>query len=226
MGSNSWAVDGSLSTTGSALVANDMHLGLRLPNTWYRMRIQCEGSLDITGVTLPGVPAVIVGSNGRIAWAFTNSMLDLTDLVPLETSPDDPRLYRTPGGWSPFKEVVETLRVRGGDDEKMKIETTIWGPVLPSASGGKKRAVHWIAQLPEAANLGLLDLEQVNDVETALALAPQCGIPTQNFVVGDRLGAYRLDTDGPPAPPNRVHRSAPRFLGRRQQEMGRLAERQ
>ncbi len=187
-GSNSWAVDGSLSTTGSALVANDMHLGLRLPNTWYRMRIVCEGSLDITGVTLPGVPAVIVGSNRRIAWGFTNSMLDLTDLILLETSPDNPRLYRTSGGWLPFKQEVETLRVRGGADEKMAIETTIWGPVLPGPQGLKKRVVRWIAQLPEAVNLGLLDLEQAGDVETALTLAPQCGIPTQNFVVGDRTG--------------------------------------
>jgi penicillin amidase len=165
-----------------------MHLGLRLPNTWYRMRIVCEGSLDITGVTLPGVPAVIVGSNRQIAWAFTNSMLDLTDLVVLEISPDDPHLYRTPGGWVPFKEEEETLRVRGAADEKMSIETTIWGPVLPSPAGAKKRAVRWIAQLPEAVNLGLLELERVSDIETALAVAPLCGIPTQNFVVGDRTG--------------------------------------
>jgi len=187
-GSNSWAVAGSLSTTGSAVVANDMHLGLRLPNTWYRMRIVCEGSLDITGVALPGVPAVIVGSNRQIAWAFTNSMLDLTDLVELETSPDNPRLYRAPGGWLPFGEQVETLRVNGGEDEKMTIETTIWGPVLPASPGSQKRAVRWIAHLPEAVNLGLFEMEQVGDVETALALAPKCGVPTQNFVVGDRTG--------------------------------------
>ncbi len=187
-GSNSWAVDGALSTSGSALVANDMHLGLRLPNTWYRMRIVCQGSLDITGATLPGVPAVIVGSNRKIAWGFTNSMLDLTDLILLETAPDNPGLYRTPGGWLAFKEQVETLHVRGGVDEKLSVESTIWGPVLPGPPDSKKRAVIWIAQLPEAINLGLLQLEQVCNVDTALALAPQCGIPTQNFVVGDRTG--------------------------------------
>jgi penicillin amidase len=187
-GSNSCAVDGSLSTTGSALVANDMHLGMRLPNTWYRMRIVCDNSLDITGVTLPGVPAIIVGSNGRIAWGFTNSMLDLADLILLEISRANPQLYRAPAGWLPFKQEVETLKVRGGADEKMSIETTIWGPVLPGSEDSGKRVVHWIAQLPEAVNLGLLELEQVNDVESALALAPQCGVPTQNFVVGDRTG--------------------------------------
>jgi len=187
-GSNSWAVDGTLSMSGSALVANDMHLGLRLPNTWYRMRIVCEGSLDIAGVTLPGVPAVVVGSNRKIAWAFTNSMLDLTDLILLEISPDNPRLYRTPGGWVPFKEEVETLKVRGGADLKLTIETTIWGPVLPGPEDSKKKAVRWIAHLPEAVNLGLLEMEQASDVETALALAPRCGVPTQNFVVGDRTG--------------------------------------
>ncbi|MFB3903188.1 MAG: penicillin acylase family protein [Acidobacteriota bacterium] len=187
-GSNSWAVDGKLSTSGSALLANDMHLGLRLPNTWYRMRIICDGGLDITGVTIPGVPAVIVGSNRRIAWTFTNSTLDLTDLILLEISPDNPRLYRTPGGWLPFRKQVEILRVRGGADQEMAIETTIWGPVLPASQGSKKRVVRWIGQLPAAVDLGILELEQAGDVEMALAIAPRCGVPTQNFVVGDRAG--------------------------------------
>ncbi|RPJ53959.1 MAG: penicillin acylase family protein, partial [Acidobacteria bacterium] len=140
------------------------------------------------GVTLPGVPAVIVGSNGQIAWAFTNSMLDHTDLVVLETSPSDARLYRTPAGWVPFKEEVETLKIRGGADQRMTIETTIWGPVLPDPQGSQKRVIRWVAQMPEAVNLKLMDLERVSDVETALALAPECGVPTQNFLVGDRTG--------------------------------------
>jgi len=194
LGSNSWAVDGRLSTTGSALVANDMHLGLRLPNTWYRARIVCQAkndsrpSLDIAGVTLPGVPAVIVGSNRRIAWAFTNSMLDTTDLILLESSPDNPRLYKTPGGWLPLKEETETLHVRGEHDQKLTVETTIWGPVVPGPTGSPKKAVRWLAHLPEAVNLSLLDLEGVGDVEAALRLAPTCGVPAQNFVVGDKTG--------------------------------------
>ncbi len=62
-----------------------MHLGLSLPNIWYRMRLQLRDSLDITGVTLPGLPAVVAGSNGHVAWGFTNSYGDFSDIVLLDS---------------------------------------------------------------------------------------------------------------------------------------------
>ena len=82
--SNGWAVSGKHTDSGSAIVANDMHLALRLPNTWYRLRLRVQGagpSIDVTGVTLPGVPVIVAGSNGRVAWGFTNSYGDWTDRV-------------------------------------------------------------------------------------------------------------------------------------------------
>ena len=81
-GSNSFAVAGALSARGAAIVENDMHLRLREPNIWYRARLKAEDpSLDITGVTLPGAPTIVAGSNGRVAWGFTNSMVDASDVV-------------------------------------------------------------------------------------------------------------------------------------------------
>ena len=75
VGSNNWAVGGALTTTGSAIVANDMHLGQRVPTTWYHARLKLSGAepLDLNGVTLPGAPLLVAGSNGHIAWGFTNS---------------------------------------------------------------------------------------------------------------------------------------------------------
>jgi len=67
IGSNSFALAGGRTATGAALLANDMHLLLRVPNTWYRASLEW-GDHKVTGVTLPGTPAVVVGSNGRIAW--------------------------------------------------------------------------------------------------------------------------------------------------------------
>ena len=194
VGSNSWAVDGRLSKSGSALVANDMHLALRLPNTWYRMRLICQPTgqanptVDVTGVSLPGTPAIIVGSNGSIAWAFTNSMLDTTDLVKLEVRKGQPDAYRTPDGWKPFEEYREVLKVRGGQDETLTVRSTIWGPVIAAQKDKVSYAVRWVAQLDGAVNFRLLDLERTRDVESALSLAPHSGIPIQNFVVGDRSG--------------------------------------
>ena len=85
VGSNNWAVAGSRAEGGGALVANDMHLGLNVPNIWYRARFVVEGDgLDVAGVTLPGVPAIVAGSNGHVAWGFTNSYGDFQDLIRLE----------------------------------------------------------------------------------------------------------------------------------------------
>ena len=95
VGSNSWAVAGTHAADGAALLANDMHLGLRLPHVWYRARLIVEpgreAPRDLVGVTLPGLPMLIVGSNGRVAWGYTNSYGDWTDLVVVEVDPHDPR---------------------------------------------------------------------------------------------------------------------------------------
>ena len=80
-GSNNWAVAGWRSGTGRAILANDMHLGLRVPNTWYRARLKVADLVDVTGVTLPGVPTVVAGTNGKVAWGFTNTFGDWVDLV-------------------------------------------------------------------------------------------------------------------------------------------------
>jgi penicillin G amidase len=84
-GSNNWAVAGRLTASGAALVANDMHLNARVPSVWYRARLvvsgEAQGRLDLNGVTLPGAPTLVAGSNGRIAWGFTNSYGDWQDVV-------------------------------------------------------------------------------------------------------------------------------------------------
>ncbi len=194
VGSNSWAVNCRLSKSGGALVANDMHLALRLPNTWYRMRLVCQPTgqasptVDVTGVSLPGTPAIIVGSNRSIAWAFTNSMLDTTDLVKLEVRKGKPDAYRTPDGWKPFQEHREVLKIRGGQDKTLLVRSTIWGPVIAAQKDTVSYAVHWVAHLQGAVNFRLLELENIRNVESALSFAPESGIPVQNFVVGDRSG--------------------------------------
>ena len=89
-GSNNWAVSGAHTRSGAAMVANDMHLGLSVPNTWYRASLAWgEGpQRRVTGISLPGVPSLVVGSNGDIAWAFTNSTADWSDVVLLEVDSD------------------------------------------------------------------------------------------------------------------------------------------
>ena len=195
-GSNSWAVAGNRTSSGQAIVANDMHLGLNLPNIWYRVRLIVTGDepggspeLDAAGVTLPGTPLVVAGSNGSIAWGFTNSRGDWSDLVLIETDPANPGAYLTPDGYVPFDEYEEIIEIRGGKPEAVTSRWTRWGPVVGTDHRGRLQALRWLAHLPEAVDLGISELESVTSATEALALAPRVGIPPQNFVVADAQGS-------------------------------------
>lgn len=192
VGSNNWALAGVRSATGAAIVANDMHLGLRVPNTWYHARLrQASGgtvAFDVTGPTLPGTPAVAAGSNGRVGWAFTNSYGDYADVIVVVPDPANTDQYLTPEGPVPFRHVTETIAVNDGEPEPFRITLTRWGPVIGRDSQGRSLAYQWTAHSATAVNLELTLLETARSVEEALAIAARAGVPAQNFVVGDATG--------------------------------------
>ena len=187
-GSNNWAVSGNLTNTGSAIVANDMHLNIRVPSVFYRARLVVSGESDATGLTLPGTPLMVAGSNGKLAWGFTNSYGDWSDAVIVRPGPDA-MTYLTPDGPRQFEVFTETINVKDADAVRMTVRETIWGPVLDDGSyPDADIAVSWIAHHPVAINLNQLALERVTGVEQALQIANSMGIPPQNFVCGDDEG--------------------------------------
>lgn len=192
LGSNNWAVAGTHTRDGRALFANDMHLGLRVPNTWYRASLVrpdgAGGELRVTGVSLPGTPAVAAGSNGHVAWGFTNSYGDWSDLIILEVDPKNPEVYRTPGGPKRFEKVEEVIAVKGGDPVRLEVRETIWGPVINQDHLGRPRAYAWTAHRPEAVNADMVGLESVRTLEEAMTVANLAGVPAQNFVAADSTG--------------------------------------
>jgi penicillin amidase len=192
IGSNNFAVAGTLTDSGAALVANDMHLGLRVPNIWYRARLRFTGAagtaVDVQGVTLPGVPGVVVGSNGHVAWAFTNAYGDWQDWIAVQWSDPAQTRYRTPAGETQVVEHHETIAVAGGTPVDILVRETIWGPIVHERHPLGALALAWTAHHPEAVGFGLTDLESAGDLDAALALATRAGTPAQNLVVGDRSG--------------------------------------
>lgn len=195
-GSNAWAVGGGLTEHGGALLANDMHLALAVPNIWYRavLRYGSDGRW-IVGVTLPGAPAVVVGSNGALAWGFTNSYGDWSDLIELETPAPDH--YLTLDGAEPFRLHRERIEVARAGDELLTIRETRWGPVIDEDHRGRPRSLRWVAHDPRAVNLELMRLETAADVETGLMIANRMGIPGQNIVLADRTGRIAWTLAGP-----------------------------
>ena len=189
-GSNNWAVAGTLTSSGRAIVSNDMHLGLSTPNIYYQARLVVDGDepRDITGVTLPGTPFVVAGSNTMVAWGYTNSYGDWSDAVLLRPGAE-PGTYKTPNGDLAFIEYREQINVKGSEPEEIIIRETIWGPVNEAAGyPDGEIAVSWIAHKEEAINLRLIDLETVDSVHAALDVANSMGMPPQNFITGDSDG--------------------------------------
>ncbi len=187
-GSNSFAVAGALAADGAALLANDMHLHLSTPNIWYRMSLKWPGH-DETGVTLPGILALIAGSTGKIAWGFTNSNAGTGDIVVVDPSVS-PELYHGPTGQglAPYDRRTETIAVKGSAPVSVVFNWTAWGPVVGEAAGGRQLVFHWTEDDPVATNLAIMDLEDAGDVDDALDIAHRMGIPSQNFLVADSSG--------------------------------------
>jgi penicillin amidase len=156
-----------------------MHLRLRVPTVWYRARFKTgtgSTALDATGLTLPGAPIIVAGSNGQIAWGFTNSYGDYSDvsIVPCGET---------------LTSVVETIHVKGAADVSFPVRSGPRGLLFEEDPQHQRCVfVRWLATVPGATNFNILALENAASVAQALALAPSLGIPHQNLNVGDRRG--------------------------------------
>jgi penicillin amidase len=193
-GSNAFALAGNRTASGSALLANDMHLNLRVPNTWYRASLvfpaaDGQGETHITGVTLPGAPLVIAGSNGHIAWGFTNAYADTSDLVVINATTAGPGTYLDGDKVLLYEKRPEVIRIKGSEPQTVDIPWTIWGPVVGTNADKRDLALKWTALDPEATNFGLFALEDAQTVQQAIYIAHRAGIPAQNFIVADSSGA-------------------------------------
>ena len=194
VGSNNWVVSGRLTATGSPLLANDMHLDVRVPNTWYRAQFEWPDTADasqihrLVGVTLPGSPALVVGSNTHIAWGFTNTYADWSDYVLLDVDPANPGRYKTPSGWQTFTTYDENIQIAGEADHHEPVTWTIWGPVLAPDHHGRPRAYRWAAHSSTQLAAAVVPLESARTVLDAFSEVHGLGTPGQNMVVADRDG--------------------------------------
>ncbi len=196
---------------GAGIIENDMHLSLRVPGTWYRVSMTWNApasstassdvsghsalriphsTFTITGITHPGAPAIVAGSNGKIAWGFTNAFADTSDLIMLTPDPAIPESYYTkPGNIERIQRRVEKIHVRGKKEPvDFEVETTVWGPVIGTNLKGLKLALKWVFDDPAAANYDLIELETAGSVPAAIEIANRAGIPAQNMLVADVEG--------------------------------------
>jgi len=190
LGSNSWVLAGSRTASGRPILANDPHLGLRVPSVWYLAAIDAPG-FSAVGATLPGVPAVIIGHNDRIAWGLTSLAPDVQDLFVEQVDPADPRRYRHRGEWKTFRRRTERIRVRSGADVDLTVRESVHGPIVTDVfegAGGLGAAValRWSGLDPEDhAAEAFVAIDRSRGWNEFLAAVRLLRSLAQNFVYAD-----------------------------------------
>jgi penicillin amidase len=193
IGSNNWAVSGARTRDGRAILANDMHLQLMVPGTWFHAQLEWGSARPrrrVVGVTLPGVPGMVVGSNGRIAWGFTNVTGDFEDFVRVEVKADDASKYRAGPNdeWESFGEAHESIAVAGAEAVDLVLRTTKWGVVTRRDAAGRPLVLRWPALDAERVNLAILGMMTAESMEEAAAVAASWHGPPQNVAIASADG--------------------------------------
>lgn len=189
-GSNQWAVSSERTADARAIIANDMHLPLEVPNIWYRASFtyQMDGDpVSAVGATIPGLPLMVIGSNHHVAWGFTNLYTDATDVIRVQSSGENH--YMNGESAEPFESLTEEIAIKGKQSVRFPIKATKWGPVVGESGGQDSVALKWIAHERESINFKLLEFESALSVEEVLRLAAEVRMPAVNLMVADSRGA-------------------------------------
>jgi penicillin amidase len=187
LGSNDWVVNGSHTKSGKPLLANDPHLGHSIPSIWYMIHLKAPG-LNVTGVSLPGLPLVIIGHNEHIAWGVTNTAPDVQDLYVESFNVHDPTKYLHNGQWVDADVRDEVIKVRNRRDYHFTVTVTRHGPVI-SHDGGRHLALQWTLLGPRAVSLPFLHINQASNWQEFTAALRDFKVPMQNFVYADAEGS-------------------------------------
>jgi penicillin amidase len=196
-GSNDWVVSGAHTVTGKPLLSNDMHLGHQMPNLWYEAHLKCvnpSGNLDVAGVTLPGMPYVIVGHNQRIAWGFTNVGPAVTDAF-IENF-NGQGAYQTPQGWQQPEHRAEVIHIKGKPDVTVDVRITRHGPIITDTLPGETRQVALRWTLYDGLRMPLFDVNSAQNWDEFRKAFSQFDAPGQNVVYADVEGNIGYQATG------------------------------
>ncbi|MFL6438210.1 MAG: penicillin acylase family protein [Terriglobales bacterium] len=197
-GSNNWVVSGEHTVSGKPLLSNDMHLGHSIPDIWYEAHLtKGDGQdFDVAGVTLPGLPFVIVGHNRRIAWGFTNLGPDVQDLFVEQLNSSGQ--VASPTGWQSAQKSHEVIHVKGKPDDIFDVIVTRHGPIITPILKGENRelALQWTIYDPTAMSVPFLEINSARNWQEFRAAFSKFGGPSQNVVYADVDGHIGYQATG------------------------------
>ncbi|WP_020402350.1 penicillin acylase family protein [Gracilimonas tropica] len=199
VGSNAWVVDGSKTESGYPLLAGDPHLGLDMPGKWYEVHLNLNGK-NVSGATLAGVPAIIIGQNDDMAWSFTSIMSDDTDFFVEQQDPQDRGRYvvdsleNGEAEYQQFDRIREIIKVKNGDDRSFEIRYTKHGPVISDIypaedlTDNKLISMRWTGYEITNELRTLYKINWADNFQDFKDALPSFGVPGLNFMYGDTEG--------------------------------------
>jgi penicillin amidase len=188
-GSNNWVLAGSRTASGMPLLANDPHLQITLPPIWYEIDLHSP-NFNVAGVSLPGVPLVVIGHNASIAWGLTNSAADVQDIY-VEKLNEAKDYYLDNDEWKPLIKKEEIIRVRGrSEPEKLEFLWTRHGPLLSPLIIEKDVPISLRWTIYEGGRIfeSLFRLNKARNWEEFCQATALWDVPSQNFVYADVQG--------------------------------------
>jgi len=198
-GSNNWAIDGSKSTTSAPILANDPHLQLSLPSIWFQMHIVTPES-NSYGVTIPGVPGIIIGFNDYISYGSTNVGQDLLDYYTIDWVDEEKGIYRVDGKEKQAEIIPQVIKVKNNPDVVFDFKVTEFGPVIfesPEEST-PDLAMQWIGHQPSISPemSAFFHAMKCRDYDCYKEATGNFQSPAQNFIYADVQGNIGLRING------------------------------
>ena len=208
IGSNSWAVSGSLTSTGMPLLANDPHLGIQMPSIWFQIGLHCRPVSDacpfeVAGFSFPGAPGVVIGHNDKIAWGLTNTGPDVMDLYIEKINPANPNQYEYNGQWVDMTLRTETINVGGKDPVTVIVRSTRHGPIISDVYGkladfntqagvtlpeNYAISLRWTALEPSTIFQAIWGFDKATNWDEFRQAASKFNVPAQNLLYADVQG--------------------------------------
>lgn len=193
-GSNSWVGGPGRTRSGHAILCNDPHLPMGLPCLFYQVTLR-GGGYHVSGATMPGIPAIVIGANADVAWGITSAMPDDADLYRETLHPSDPDLYGFEGNWRRLTVGVEEIAVRGGPSRRVTIryvphggaDCPLLSDILPLDT---PLSLRWTGLEPSREMDALLKICRARGLDEFQEALRNFAIPAQNFLYADRAGNY------------------------------------
>ncbi len=183
--SNAWAANGPKVSGAKSMLAGDPHLPQTVPSIWYQVALSAPG-LSVTGVSVPGLPGVLIGHNAHIAWSLTDTENQATLFYAERTSKSRPGQYFWRGAWRRMRQVHYTIPVRGGSAVHLTVNITVHGPVMTQA--GQTTSVDWMGNIPSPDISVMIGVSHARDFAQFHAALAAWRAPSQNFVYADGRG--------------------------------------